>query len=323
MNKKNISLIISIVITLAVALSCVFILTRNKPKDLTSEKINELYSQKSKINYEIDKYRVRLEELTVTKAGLFILFENLEETLIENALPLLQENEDYKAIVKVSPDEYQNSILLDELEEQGWEFAIGFDGNYSFPESDKDAAAALEDHIGLYSENGKIPSIISFSSGNASYRRAFDEVLEKYDIKVVIAPKVFLAGGNEFLDYDHETGLLKIPCVPFSVTNTVEAIVKTHIASNKPLVLSIKHLETNVSSNSDKLSEEKFTLMLEYIEKYDKLHVGNSLSYREFIVSEHSKNIDEYTDVLKKIEECEKKIASIDKEINELMDPKK
>lgn len=323
MNKNTFFSIVAATITLAVVLTCVLLLTRNEPKDLTGEKINELYSEKSKISYEIDKHRIRLEELTVTKAGIFFFFENLEDALIENALPLLQENGEYQAIVKVSPDEYQNSILFDELEKQGWEFAIGFDSNYSFPESDEDAIDALEKHIELYSENGEIPSIISFSSGNAAYRHAFDEVLAKHGIKVLIAPHILLAGGNEFLDYDHKTGLLKIPCVPFSVTNAVEPTVRTHITTRDPLVLSIKHLETDIPSNSDKLSEEKFTLMLKYIEKYDELHVGNSMSYREFIVSEHSKNIDDYTEVLKKIEECENKIASINAQIDELMGAEK
>ena len=318
MGRNPIVTIVAVLLAAALAVTGAVLVFKKDTSDGAEQRINELYAEKSKLNYDIDKYRTELEGLTVTRAGVFFLFENLEENIINNAIPVLKGQGNYKGIVTVSPEEYKSSPLYTQLADLGWEFAIGFDEDFKFPENDKEAAEMLEAHIKLYS-SPNAPTIISFSSGNAKYRKSFDKVIQENGIKVVIAPRLLLSGGSDFLDYDHETELLKISSVPFSVTSTVESTMRTHINSNRPLALSIKHIEKQPPLNSDRLSTEKFELMLDSLGNFKNFDAGICLPYRDFIVSEHKKNTEKYSTILEKIDKCNTKISEIEAEIETLM----
>ena len=319
MGRNPIITLIAVLVAISLVVTGIVLVTKRDTTDGTEQRINELYSEKSKLEYDIDKYRTELEKLTVTKAGVFFHFENLDDCIINDAIPVLKGQGNYKGIVEVSPEEYANSPIYTQLEDLGWEFAIGFSDDFTFPENDEEAAKALEDHIKLYSGENP-PTIISFSSGNAKYRKSFDKVLEKNGIAVVIAPRLLLSGGSDFLDYDHETGLLKISSISFSVTSTVESTMRTHINSNRPLALSIKYIEKHPPQNSDRLSTERFEFMLDYLSDYKDLDAGICLEYRNFIISQHKKNSEQYNFILNKIEDCQKRITEIDGEIKMLME---
>jgi len=303
-------------------LSTVFLAGCSKESDPVTTKINELYAEKRRISYNIDKCKNDLERLTVTKAGIFFLFEEMTPALLDIACPAFREKGDYIGIVEVSHEEISDtSILYSDLKGKGWEFAIGFEDGYTFPESDADAEKALRDYIALYGEDH--PKVISFSSGSAKYRRSFDSILKEEGINVIIAPKLLLAGGSTYLEYDHEAELLKVSCTAFSMRNTVESIMRTSIGDKHPLALCVKQIENeSLSAMSDNISLERFNLMLDFLEKYDDVFYGKAIDYKNSVAAEHDKNLDEYNEILERIHDYEIKIKEIEEEISTLMGDK-
>lgn len=283
-----------------------------------SSRVNQLYAEKKRIGYNVDKCKNELEKLTVTKSGIFFLFEDMDTDLLDVARPALENHNGLVGMVAVKPNEYKNSDVFTELYNSNWEFAIGFSDNYTFPEDDTEAAEALEEYIGLYGKDH--PKVISFSSGNAKYRRSFDQTLIKCGINVIIAPKLLLAGGDTYLEYDHETGLLKISSTQFSMRNTVESIMRASINDKHPLTLSINKLEdASLSAVSENISLERFNLMLDFLDNYDNVFYGKTVGYKDYVASQHDANIEKYNEIMGKINEYNLLIKDIEKEISLLV----
>lgn len=283
-----------------------------------SSRINELYTKKMQLSYSIDKCKNELENLTITKAGLFFVFEELNEGLLEIALPALMDTDTLVAIVSITPDKALNSDIYKKLQEADWEFAIGFEKGFSFPEDDEEACKVLDQYIKQYKDHR--PDIISFSSGNAAYRRCFDKVISDNGISVIIAPKIFLAGGNMYLEYDHEMGLLKIASTTFSMKNKVEPVMKSSINEKNLLALSISELvDENLPANSDSLSLERFNLMLEALESYTNVFYGKAMEYKSYVAGQYHNNIDKYNEIFERIDEYTSSMKEIEEEIETLM----
>ncbi len=282
------------------------------------QRINELYDERGKINYEIEKCRNELEALTVTHAGIFFLFSHPEKELVSSVAPAL-EKYGHTATVSVSPEEFESEDIYFTLKEMGWSFSMGFADNFNFSQEDEDAMAELEEHILKYKAKGNIPDIINFSYGNAAYRPCFDEILVKYNIKTLIAPKIFLAAGSGYLGYDSETDILKIPSTPFSMVSTVETAMRNNINQKTPLAFATREVVTGeISAVSENLSFERFSLMLEYLDKYEDVIVGDCVEYRNTVSGVYGENSKKYAEIREKMNSFKDRVAELDEEIKSL-----
>lgn len=327
--KKVIFLFLTLISVCAIILSVYYNSEISKKDSEQSKKLNSLYSEYSHTEYNIKYNESKINSMLPSEAGVFFVFDQLTDNLTNTAKKLLDRYE-YKGVIVVTNTRLpgMEGMLSEEnfakLIEDGWEVAIGFDSDFTFSQSVSDAENELEDYIEDIKENAVIMdsraeiNIAVFSSIYEQYRGAFDEILNDNGITSVISHNSLEFTPNNY--FTGEAHILKIPCIEFNMSNTIQSNLTEKISSHQPIAVISKLIENDPVNNFD-ISVQKYETLLGFVNEYDEdaLYLGTIQDFYMSKLDEYRENQDEITAIIEEIEKEKKTLAELDEEINYIL----